>query len=275
MSLARDIAGAPTARPQDPRTTVLLTAFGPFPGVPVNATMRLVPELAERAALAFPDVRFVTEMLATEWLGAPRRMAAVIAEVKPDLILHFGVSSRARGFEIEQRAHNACRSMPDAAGLLPRARDAERRRRRRAAHQPARAASRAGPEAARHSGLCLARCGRLPVQCGAVPLAADRGGQAAAIAVSASCTCRPPWRGRAVPIAAGSAPVRSPGRRPSKAVSRSSPAASAARCPGAGRKRWPARACRPLGNARAAPAARAALTLLHTQVADWTPAHYP
>lgn len=104
-----------------PRTTVLLTAFGPFPGVPVNATMRLVPELAERAALAFPDVLFVAETLATEWLGAPRRMAAVIAEVKPDLVLHFGVSSRARGFEIEQRARNACRSMPDAAGFLPRA----------------------------------------------------------------------------------------------------------------------------------------------------------
>jgi len=104
----------------DPHTTVLLTAFGPFPGVPVNATMRLVPELAERAALAFPDARFVTEMLATEWVGAPRHLAAVIADVQPDLILHFGVSSRARGFEIEQRAHNACRSMPDAAGLMPR-----------------------------------------------------------------------------------------------------------------------------------------------------------
>jgi pyroglutamyl-peptidase len=104
----------------DPHTTVLLTAFGPFPGVPVNATMRLVPELAERAALAFPDARFVTEVLATEWVGAPRHLAAVIADVQPDLILHFGVSSRARGFEIEQRAHNACRSMPDAAGLMPR-----------------------------------------------------------------------------------------------------------------------------------------------------------
>src|SRR6476661_10046296 len=110
------------ANPQsaDRHTTVLLTAFGPFPGVPVNATMRLVPELAERAALAFPDARFATEMLATEWDGAPRRLAAAIADVRPDLILHFGVSSRARGFEIEQRAHNACRFMPDASGVMPR-----------------------------------------------------------------------------------------------------------------------------------------------------------
>jgi pyroglutamyl-peptidase len=119
MSLARNIRRTNGAS-QDRRTTVLLTAFGPFPGVPVNATMRLVPELAERAALAFPDARFVAETLATEWLAAPRRMAAVVAEVKPDLILHFGVSSRARGFEVEQRARNACRSMPDAAGFLPR-----------------------------------------------------------------------------------------------------------------------------------------------------------
>jgi pyroglutamyl-peptidase len=120
MTLARNDR-RPNGASRGPRTTVLLTAFGPFPGVPVNATMRLVPELAERAALAFPDVCFVTETLATEWQAAPRRLAAVIAEVKPDLILHFGVSSRARGFEIEQRAHNACRSMPDAAGVLPRA----------------------------------------------------------------------------------------------------------------------------------------------------------
>jgi pyroglutamyl-peptidase len=120
MSPARHIR-RPYGASGGQRTTVLLTAFGPFPGVPVNATMRLVPELAERAALAFPDVRVVAETLATEWLGAPRRMAAVIAEVKPDLILHFGVSSRARGFEIEQRARNACRSMADAAGFLPRA----------------------------------------------------------------------------------------------------------------------------------------------------------
>jgi pyroglutamyl-peptidase len=110
-------AANPVAR--DPHTTVLLTAFGPFPGVPVNATMRLVPELAERAASAFPDARFVTEVLATEWQAGPQRLASLIAAIEPDLVLHFGVSSRARGFEIEQRAHNACRAMPDAAGALP------------------------------------------------------------------------------------------------------------------------------------------------------------
>ena len=44
MADARQAAGMRNAR-----TTVLITGFGPFPGVPVNATMRLVPELAQAA----------------------------------------------------------------------------------------------------------------------------------------------------------------------------------------------------------------------------------
>jgi pyroglutamyl-peptidase len=104
---------------RDPHTMVLLTGFGPFPGVPVNATMHLVPELAERASRAFPDVRFIAEVLPTEWQAGPRRLAALLEETEPDLVLHFGVSSRARGFEIEQRARNACQITPDAAGAMP------------------------------------------------------------------------------------------------------------------------------------------------------------
>jgi pyroglutamyl-peptidase len=101
------------------RTTVLITGFGPFPGVPVNATMRLLPELSRAAARAFPDVQFAVEVLPTDWAAAPRRLRQLLAEVDPDLALHFGVSSRARGFEIEQRARNACAATPDASGALP------------------------------------------------------------------------------------------------------------------------------------------------------------
>ena len=101
------------------RTTVLITGFGPFPGVPVNATMRLLPELAQSAPRMFPDVRFLAEVLPTEWSAGPRRLQQVLAAVAPDVALHFGVSSRARGFEIEQRARNACAASPDASGVLP------------------------------------------------------------------------------------------------------------------------------------------------------------
>jgi pyroglutamyl-peptidase len=103
----------------DARTTVLITGFGPFPGVPVNATMRLVPELAERAERVFAGVHFASAILATEWLAAPQRLDHLIAEVHPDLALHFGVSGRARGFEIETRAANRCAAQVDASGAFP------------------------------------------------------------------------------------------------------------------------------------------------------------
>jgi pyroglutamyl-peptidase len=103
----------------DARTTVLITGFGPFPTVPVNATMRLVPELAQAAARRFAGVRIASAVLATEWVAAPRQLDALLADIEPDLVLHFGVSSRARGFEVEARAHNSCLQSPDAAGDLP------------------------------------------------------------------------------------------------------------------------------------------------------------
>jgi pyroglutamyl-peptidase len=101
------------------RAHVLLTGFGPFPGVPVNATMRLVPMLAEAAPRAFPGVEFSTLLLATEWETAPARARHVLQETRPDLVLHFGVSGRARGFEIETRARNDCQLSADAAGFYP------------------------------------------------------------------------------------------------------------------------------------------------------------
>jgi len=103
------------------RTSVLITGFGPFPGVPTNATMQLLPQLAQVAPRLFPDVRFAFEVLPTEWGAGPRRLQVLLAQVVPDLAVHFGVSSRARGFEIEQRARNACAVTPDATGALPAA----------------------------------------------------------------------------------------------------------------------------------------------------------
>lgn len=101
------------------RTLVLLTAFGPFPSRPFNASMPLVSELAKAARRAFPDVEVVTDILATEWHAAPMRVSQLHDTHAPDIALHFGVSSRARGFEIEARGRNTCSETADAAGLKP------------------------------------------------------------------------------------------------------------------------------------------------------------
>src|SRR5262249_5925593 len=98
---------------------VLLTGFAPFPGVPVNASMALVPQLADRAKCRFPGTKLSTAVLATEWLAAPRQLDIRLAHARAHLSLHFGVSGRARGCEIELRGQNRCLPAADAGGALP------------------------------------------------------------------------------------------------------------------------------------------------------------
>jgi pyroglutamyl-peptidase len=105
--------------PQRPQT-ILLTGFGPFPGVPENISAVLVERLAAAAKRRFPRRRIVADVLATDWAAAPKQLAQLYAREQPFLALHFGVSERARGFVIETRAQNKCKSAPDATGVLPR-----------------------------------------------------------------------------------------------------------------------------------------------------------
>lgn len=101
------------------KATVLLTGFGPFPGIPVNASGLLATRLATAARAHFPGVDFATAQLPTEWTQGPRRARAAIMRVKPTLIIHFGVSQRAQGFVIERQGVNACCAEPDGAGSMP------------------------------------------------------------------------------------------------------------------------------------------------------------
>jgi pyroglutamyl-peptidase len=105
--------------PSDGRTVVLLTGFGPFPSVPVNATMTLVPRLAVAARTLFPGIHFLHAILPTEWDAAPDHVDKLVTRLKPDLVIHFGVSRRARGFEIEKRGRNVRALSPDACGAIP------------------------------------------------------------------------------------------------------------------------------------------------------------
>jgi pyroglutamyl-peptidase len=108
-----------SSTPHDGRTMVLITGFGPFPSVPVNATMTLVPRLAGTARLLFPGIRFEQAILPTEWDAAPAHLDKLVTRLKPDLVIHFGVSRRARGFEIERRGRNVRALSPDACGAIP------------------------------------------------------------------------------------------------------------------------------------------------------------
>lgn len=101
------------------RPVVLLTGFGPFPTIPTNATSVLVPKIAAAACRAFPTATIRHNILPTEWDGGIEASAELYASLRPEVAIHFGVSSRAGGFEIEARARNRCTISPDAVGCLP------------------------------------------------------------------------------------------------------------------------------------------------------------
>jgi len=101
------------------RPVILLTGFGPFPGVPENASAELVRALGKAAPKHFPEFRVWTAILPTEWRAGPAKAGELIASIKPTIALHFGVSRQASGFTIETRGVNFALPAADAAGLPP------------------------------------------------------------------------------------------------------------------------------------------------------------
>ena len=97
---------------------ILLTGFGPFPGVPHNISSSLATEVGTAIAKRFPTSKIITAVLPTEWEVAPEMVSDLLCKWQPTLALHFGVSDKARGFVIETVARNATGRV-DAAGLQP------------------------------------------------------------------------------------------------------------------------------------------------------------
>ncbi len=104
------------------RPLVLMTGFGPFPTVAANATSLLVPRIAEAAGRSFSGIDFACHILPTEWGAGLSAVENLYLRLQPSIALHFGVSGKAQGFEIETRAKNWCSQSADAAGLMPPAR---------------------------------------------------------------------------------------------------------------------------------------------------------
>lgn len=105
-----------------PRPRLLLTGFGPFPGMPVNASAVLVSELARRVGVSGLAVEMQTAVLPTEWKTAPALLQRHLKAFSPDIALHFGVASEATGFRLETLAENARNRLADASGHVPRRR---------------------------------------------------------------------------------------------------------------------------------------------------------
>ena len=101
------------------RQTILLTGFGPFPGIPANASAELVNRMTQVAPSRITGFKVHSAVLPTLWRDGPRMLVELLEKMQPVLTLHFGVSSRTDGFAIEMRCRNQCSASPDAAGLNP------------------------------------------------------------------------------------------------------------------------------------------------------------
>lgn len=100
------------------RPRVLLTGFGPFPGVKQNVSGDLARRLAARARARFPRYCFVVEVLPVSWERAPAMLGKLTDVHRPLLSLHFGVSERANGLTIETCARNAAGPHTDCDNAL-------------------------------------------------------------------------------------------------------------------------------------------------------------
>ncbi|MGO9547567.1 MAG: peptidase C15 [Rhodomicrobium sp.] len=94
---------------------VLVTGFGPFPDMPHNASAALAGALAQSAAA--PGIEHFAEIVPVVWAEARAAAREAIARVRPDAVLHFGVSKRVTGFEIETRAVNMSGPKQDDTGI--------------------------------------------------------------------------------------------------------------------------------------------------------------
>jgi pyroglutamyl-peptidase len=108
-----------SVNPKSAKPKIVLTGFGPFPGIMDNATATLIPRLTKAARALFPSHEVIGEVLPTEWRRAPEALRAIVAEGDVVLMLHVGVSESAPGFRLELIGRNMRTSLEDAAGELP------------------------------------------------------------------------------------------------------------------------------------------------------------
>jgi len=102
------------------RPRVLLTGFGPFPGVAENPSGWLA-ETAGSGAQADLCTLY-RAVLPTEWNAVASRAAYFHRAIRPRLMIHFGVRPGATEILLECRAHNQIERRADARGAHPECR---------------------------------------------------------------------------------------------------------------------------------------------------------
>jgi pyroglutamyl-peptidase len=103
-------------------TTILITGFGRFPGSPVNPSGLVATRLVRRRRPALADARRIAHVFATRYDAVDRELPQILAREHPDIVVMFGVATRAKVMRVEELARNRISSFPDASGRRPKTR---------------------------------------------------------------------------------------------------------------------------------------------------------
>ena len=97
---------------------VLITGFGPFPGMHLNPSEKLLRWIEKRHIPRSHDIQLKTIVIPTTWSAVEQFSSQTLAKLDPDIALHFGVHSRAAGLCIETLARNCTCTQADAMGRV-------------------------------------------------------------------------------------------------------------------------------------------------------------
>jgi len=95
---------------------VLITGFGPFPGAPWNPTQPLVERLVRLRRPALADVELASHVFPVTYRAVDQELPELLAKLRPQALLMFGLAGRTAHLRVETRARNAVTMLwPDAA----------------------------------------------------------------------------------------------------------------------------------------------------------------
>ena len=99
---------------------LLVTGFGPFPGIPSNPSAEIARRVARSPRWRRLGVAARSLILPTTYAALDEHLAPALRKDPPDAVLMIGVAGRSRRVRIERRALNrASVLLPDAAGRRP------------------------------------------------------------------------------------------------------------------------------------------------------------
>jgi pyroglutamyl-peptidase len=90
---------------------ILITGFSHFPGEPENTSQYLIELFNDRKDEIAGQMDVHAETIRTQYSTVRQHLSVLVRDIRPDIALHFGLSRKARGFCLEQYAHN--RVAPD------------------------------------------------------------------------------------------------------------------------------------------------------------------